>query len=431
MKAIVYEKSIPRFLALKALGARRTAQWSAAGWNALCPVSAREISEKPLPTEEWVRVAPRLSGICGSDLSVICAKGSPYFSPLTSAPFVLGHEVVGTITHLGRDVARCEEADGLAPLSLGDRVILEPALGCRVRGIRPLCAACARRQSALCRNVTRGDISAGIQTGYCRDTGGGWSSNFVAHRSQLFGVPESVSDAAAVLAEPLACVLHGVLRAMPTGDQTALVVGCGSIGLLTIAALRMRGCEARIVAVARHAHQRRQASALGADVVIAAMRHKRKRSCYDEWAATLDAELYFPELGKPTVVGGADVTYDCIGSSDSLDDSIRFTTAGGSTVLIGMPGMPSGIDWTAIWYKELSIYAAYAYGLEKTNGSAAGDGEGVPTCALAIEALETWADRLVELVGEPFELADYRRAIRAAMFTGQSGAIKTVFRIST
>ena len=144
MKAVVFNKSIPRYVALKLLGPKRAARIATGSFRALCPVSMQDVRVPELPTGEWLRVTPTLTGICGSDLGVICCKSSPYLSPLTSTPFVLGHEVVGTITHLGRDVARCEEADGLAPLSLGDRVILEPALGCRVRGIRPLCAASNR-----------------------------------------------------------------------------------------------------------------------------------------------------------------------------------------------------------------------------------------------------------------------------------------------
>ncbi|MEE9295475.1 MAG: zinc-binding dehydrogenase [Phycisphaerae bacterium] len=431
MKAIVFEKSLLRYVALKLLGPKRAARIATARWNALCPVSMRDIPEPKLPTGQWVRVTPRLSGICGSDLSVICSKGSPYLSPLTSTPFVLGHEVVGMVTEIGREVAACEDAGGLPQLSVGDRVVLEPALGCNARGIEPPCPACARRQPALCRNVTRGNVSAGIQTGYCRDTGGGWSGGFVAHRGQVHPVPEGVSDAAAVLAEPFACVMHGVLRAQVRDEHTVLVVGCGSIGLLTIAAIRARGSAARIIAVAKYEHQGSHARALGADAVLAPAGGKDRQQRYRAWAQELGAELYHPEIGKPTVIGGADVTLDCIGSSASIDDSVRFTDAGGQVVLVGMPGIPSNIDWTAIWYKELSLHAAYAYGPEQVDGEAGESDRTVQTWDLAIEAVQSWSEKLVRLVGEPFELSDYRRALHAALFTGVSRSVKTVFRIST
>ncbi len=429
MNAVVFEKSIPRYAALKILGPRRAARIAVSNLLKLCPVSMRDIPEPKLPTREWLRVKPTLSGVCGSDIGVILSKGSPYLSPLTSTPFVLGHEVVGVVTEVGADVARYEDDRDLSRMQVGDRVLLEPALGCEARGIRPRCKPCANEQAALCRNVTRGTLSAGIQTGYCRDTGGGWSSGFVGHRSQLHRVPEGMSDTVAVLTEPLTCVMHGVLRALPPDDGTALVIGCGSIGLLTVAALRAKS-KARIVAVAKHRHQREMAAKLGADVVLHAGSARNIRERYRTWADELNAELHYPEIGKPTVVGGASVTYDCVGSSMSIDDAVRFTDADGHLVLIGMPGIPSNIDWTAIWYKELSVHAAYAYGPEQVIDDA-GKPRRVQTWDLAVEMLSDWGDRLAPLVGEPFALGDYRRAFQAALFTGVSGAAKTVFRIES
>ena len=65
-----------------------------------------------------------------------------------------GHEVVGTLDD-------------------GTRVVIEPALGCKVRGIEPQCPRCAEGRPGLCYNVTDGPIEVGLQTGYCADTGGG------------------------------------------------------------------------------------------------------------------------------------------------------------------------------------------------------------------------------------------------------------------
>jgi threonine dehydrogenase-like Zn-dependent dehydrogenase len=114
-----------------------------------------DVPEPELPARDWVRVSPTLSGICGSDLSAIGGHASLYLDPLTSYPFVPGHEVVGT-------------------LGDGSRVVIEPALGCKVRGIEPPCPRCAEGRPGLCYNVTEGPIEVGLQTGYCADTGGGW-----------------------------------------------------------------------------------------------------------------------------------------------------------------------------------------------------------------------------------------------------------------
>jgi threonine dehydrogenase-like Zn-dependent dehydrogenase len=424
MIGIQFRKSIPRYLAMKAVGP----WWRGASTSALVPISLREMDMPELPSPAWVRVRPILSGICGSDLAAICAKGSAYLSPLTSTPFVLGHEVVGTVTEVG------PRTEGV---SVGERVVVQPALGCCVRGIEPMCPACAANRPALCRNVTRGDVSAGIQTGYCRDTGGGWSESFVAHPSQLYRVPHSMDDEVAVLAEPFACALHGALRVGAAASGTVLVMGCGSIGLLTIAALRAVNEPAdpgggagastekrlRIVAVAKYAHQHDHALRLGADEALMHCSEVGRR--YRLLAEALGAELHRPEIGKPTVVGGADVTFDCVASSASIDDCCRFTRGGGDMVLVGMPSIPRKVDWTSIWYKELSLHAAYAYGAERHDPAAR------TTFEIGLEILSSWGSALRLLVGEPFGLRDYRAALRSALHTGESGSVKTVFRVGS
>src|SRR4029453_3740015 len=171
---------------------------------------------------------------------------------ITSPPFVLGHEVVGEVT------------EDNSSFRAGERVVLEPALGCAVRGIDPPCPYCASGRHALCLHVARGDISPGIQTGFCRDTGGGWSQGtLVAHPSQLHRVPDTLSDEAAVAIEPLACAVHAALGVAPprpvppalgvapTPGDIPLVIGAGSVGLLTVAALRRLTDAGSIICVAK------------------------------------------------------------------------------------------------------------------------------------------------------------------------------------
>jgi threonine dehydrogenase-like Zn-dependent dehydrogenase len=408
MKALVYRKSIPRYVALRLLAVRFPRLCT----SGLSPVALRDIPEPKLPTEQWVRITPRLAGICGSDVATVCAKGSPYLAPMTSMPFVLGHELVGNVSGVGRNV------EGLG---VGDRVVLHPALGCRVRGIDPHCDACRQGRDALCSNVTGGDIAAGIQTGYCRDTGGAFSDSLVAHQSQIYRVPDEIEDRAAVLIEPFACALHAALRVSPEKKDTILVIGCGSIGLLTIAALRATGCRSRILAVARFEHQGQHARDLGADERVGFYGELDKR--YACLAKTLDAKVLSPEFGKPPVIGGADVTFDCIASSQTIDDGLRFTRTRGTFVLVGMPGIPSGVDWTPMWFKELTVHAAYAYGPERYAGGKR------DTFEVAIELMRTWGPRLARLVGSPYELSDYRAAFATAIDTEPNRAVKTVFAI--
>jgi|CXWL01.1.fsa_nt_gi threonine dehydrogenase-like Zn-dependent dehydrogenase len=404
MKALQYRKSVPRYALLKLLGSRMKSLCT----GAASLVSLVDTPEPRLPNEQWVRIAPKLTGICGSDLATICAKGSPYLSPVTSMPFVMGHEVVGTVTHVGSAVTR---------VRVGDRVVLQPALGCTVRGIDPKCAACSKGNAALCCNITRGAISPGIQSGFCRDTGGGFSESLIAHDSQIYKVPPEIPDEAAVLIEPFSCALHAALRVSPEKGQTALVIGCGSIGLLTIAALRAIGCPARIVAVARYDHQRRLAQELGAEEMLDSPRTLFDR--YRLWAKALSAEVHEAQIGKPLVIGGADAVFDCVASSESIDDGVRFARSGGTFALVGMPGIPRGVDWTPIWFKELTVQAAYAYGREDARG-------GKDTFEIAIEMMKDRAPQLAKLVGRPFPLRQYKAAIQQALSTGRSKVVKTV-----
>ena len=85
MLALSYKKSVPRYLLMRA-GAKRV---EGLDTGRLSPLQLEEIPEPEPPTPEWIRVKLLLSGICGSDLGTLSAESSPYFSPLTSPPFVM------------------------------------------------------------------------------------------------------------------------------------------------------------------------------------------------------------------------------------------------------------------------------------------------------------------------------------------------------
>ena len=403
MKAIQYTKSIPRYLVMRHLGKR----WRNLYTSFVSCVHLVDIPEPQLPTPEWVKVRTRLSSICGSDLAIITAKGSPYFSPFTSTPFVLGHEIVGEIAETGAAV------EGFP---VGARVVIEPALSCQVRGITPQCHQCQNLRFANCENITKGDISAGVQTGYCRDTGGGWSEYVLAHQSQLHLVPDDILDETAVLLEPFACALHGVLKTEFNEADEICVIGGGTIGLLTVAALRGLGHRNRILIFAKYPHQQQLALELGADEVLSPNSGRYAAFCELTGAAS-----HQPELGQQVLIGGVDVTFDCIGSSVTIDDALRFTRAGGEVILVGMPGIPKNVDWTSIWYKQLKVEGAYTYGLETHNG------EQIHTFTLGMRLLQKMGPGLRPLVSKPFPLRDYKRAIQTAMNTGKTATVKTAF----
>jgi threonine dehydrogenase-like Zn-dependent dehydrogenase len=287
--------------------------------------------------------------------------------------------------------------------------VLEPVLRCAARGIDPPCPECAAGDTNRCRNVAYGHLDPGLQTGYCAETGGGWGLALVAHESQLHPVPDGFTDEAAVMVEPTACAVHGALAGGSAG--TAVVIGAGTLGLCTIAALaRFRPELETIIAVAKHPEQRRLASEFGATIVAEP----------DELRRTVRRRTGSLVLDSGQLTGGAGTVFDCVGSSASLADGLAVVEPGGTIVLLGMPGEVR-VDLTGLWQREISITGAYAYGTERLTGAT------VPrrTFDLAFELVE--AAGLERLVSAVYPLDRFKEAIEHAGNAGRRGAVKVAF----
>lgn len=413
MKAIRFHVSIPRYALGRALeGIAPPVLWSGAS----CTV-AEDVPEPALPNDEWVKIKTRYGGICGTDLGAIHLETSPYYSSLNSFPFTFGHENVGRIAQVG---ARAGD------WQVGERVVVEPILWCRPRGFADLCRFCARGEINLCERVTAGVIAPGILIGSCRDTGGSWGEYFVAHSSQLYRVPDTVSDENALLIEPFAVGLHAALCGAPRDEDTVLIVGAGVISLLTLAALRYIGSRAHILVIARYDFQAEAVRRLGASEII--------RGRGDYWAEIAErtgGQLLKPILGKRVLMGGgADISFEGVGSDAALDDALRLTRHGGRVVVVGVPGITQGVDWTAIFAKELQVNASYIY-----NRAEPFRGGKRSAFALALEWMARGDPALNSgkpldlgwLVTHRFKLADYAEAFELLEKRGASRAIKAVF----
>ncbi len=215
---------------------------------------------RPLPGPDWARVTVTGGGICGSDLHLFnpTTGPTPLLMPYVALPMELGHEISGVVQEAGPD----------CPLPVGTRVAVDPVLGCVARGIEPLCPPCEAGATASCHQLGSHRTAAGFMLGYTNDLGGGWSDEVLAHTTMLHPVPEAVPDAAAVLHEPLSIAVHGLLRRPPATGDAVLVVGAGVIGLCVTAALRALFPDSPVTVVARHAHQKAAALALGASHVV-------------------------------------------------------------------------------------------------------------------------------------------------------------------
>lgn len=382
-RALEMFRSVPRYVASRAgpssMGGR------------LAPLRLVHREPRP-PGDGWVRVRPLVAGICGSDLAALSGKTSFYFSALVSMPFVPGHEVVGELL---------DDADGL---SAGRRVVLDPVLACATRGIASRCGPCAEGEPQLCERVTGGHVRAGLQTGYCADTGGGWGGMLVAHRSQLHLVPDDASATDAVMIEPAACAIHAVRRAGVPRDASVLVVGAGTVGLLTLLALRRFTEAGRVQVVAKHARQAELAQSWGAtDVVPIA----------DALGAVRRARAAFkvhPERSSPFLLGGVDVAFDCGGSTSSLDVALRSTRGQGRVVLAAMP---AGADLSPAWFRELEVVGAYS-----------GAGSFPEATELAAEM------QLGRMVSATYSLDRWRDALAHAFSSGRLGAVKVAFDLA-
>lgn len=385
MKALQIERSLTRFAA-----ARAASSWHPAAGGRVGLVRLVDLDPPALPGPDWRRLRPRLAGICGSDLATIDGRTSRWFEPLVSFPFVPGHEVVA------------DDEDG-------QRVVIEPVLGCRARGLDPPCAACAAGQTNHCRNLTAGHVGPGLQTGYCHDTGGAWSAELVAHHSQIHPVPEALSDQDAVMIEPAACGLHAALAASPPEEGgIAAVIGAGTLGLCVLAALaRYRSGLAAVVAAVKHPEQRRLARELGASVVTEPAELRRAvRRLTGSWL-----------LDGGQLSGGASVTYDCVGSAASLAEALAVTAPGGTIILAGMPGRVTA-DLSPLWQREIRLAGAYTYGPEPLAA-------GRRTFDLAFELVAEAG--LGRLVSASYPLERFGDALEHAAQAGRRGAVKVVF----
>lgn len=396
--ALEYQRSPARYLAARAVTS--TGPGSRLSGMIAGNVAPLRLVNRPapdLPGSGWTRVAPRLSGVCGSDLGLLSGQSSPYLSPMTSMPFVPGHEVVG------------DTLDDLPGLPRGTRVVLDPVLSCRPREVKQ-CRWCASGRESRCDHVTTGALSAGLQTGFCADTGGGWSRQLVAHESRLHPVPDALPDQRAVLVEPLACAVHSVRRVEVPSGASVVVVGAGTVGLLTLLALRELTPAVRIHVVAKHRHQQERALALGATAV-----HPPTRAARALRRATT-ARMHVPERGSRFLLGGADIAFECTGGAAGLDSSLRLVRSGGTVIVSGMPS--GSVDLTPLWYRELQLVGAYASDSGGPDGARSDFAEAVDLVATG--PLDDWVE-------PAYPLARWREALGHAADAGRLGSVKIVF----
>jgi threonine dehydrogenase-like Zn-dependent dehydrogenase len=224
----------------------------------------------------------------------------------------MGHEFVGHVVDRGANVSTVE---------LGARVVVDPDPSCGA------CRNCQRGMPSACLNVRA--------IGVYRDGGLARLCRVPAHA--VFVISEDVPPEMAAIAEPLACVVHGVERSMVKPGDSAVVFGGGSIGCMFAALFHAAGAYPTIVV--EPADRRRElALECGVDAAFSPV----------EWEARAEEVLPF----------GADVVVDAVGSL--FEATLSTVATGGRVVLIGMNSTARAeISQNEITRRGISILGSY------------------------------------------------------------------------
>jgi threonine dehydrogenase-like Zn-dependent dehydrogenase len=378
------------------------------------PMKLVDMDEPTFLRPDWVITKPRLTGICGSDSKQVCmdfgnvgGENNP-MKAFFSLPQVLGHEVVADVVALG------PEAEGL---EVGDRVVLNPWLSCGPRGVEPLCPACQNGDFSLCNNFAVGPLAPGIHIGTSKSGNGGYAELMPAHDSQLFKVPDSVSDELAVFADPFAVSLHAITRHPPTPGGKVMVYGAGALGTCATAILSALYPDVEVLVVARFEAQAAMARKLGATVIG----HTPATRVIEEAAAWSGGVLQDSDGLPMAYPGGIDVVYDTIGKQETFEVGARVCKARGTLVKAGVHGATFWED-TPLYFKELSFAGSNAFGFETVDGVRK---HGIDHY---LELVDSGKVDLTGMLTHRFPLDDsWRDAFVALATQDDSGAIKVAY----
>jgi (R,R)-butanediol dehydrogenase / meso-butanediol dehydrogenase / diacetyl reductase len=308
-----------------------------------------ELTESPLMPGQ-ARVAVRYCGICGSDL-----HWRTHF-PLGT---VMGHEVAGRI---------CELASDVAGWQLGERVVILPADACGS------CRSCKAGNPHIC-----SQRPFGIGGPRAR---GGYADRVVVRASMLVKIPDTLPDLGAVLVEPLAVGLHGALVARVPPDAPVAVMGAGTIGLMTVLALRALGCR-RIVAIEPNPARRALVEKLGLVAVDPRLQGTGVAEALGEAPAFL---------------------FECAGHDAALTTAVRLIAPRGRIVLLSAPSGAVPLPQWDLISKEAEIVSAIFYRREEFER--------------AVQMLDSGAVPIDALPVSVFALATAPQALRELLMPG-------------
>ncbi len=277
-----------------------------------------EVREAEMPDcpAGYVRIKVEYCGVCGSDVHFY-SFGEPAFPDVY--PFIPGHEFAGRVVEVG---------EGVTKLKLGDRVAVEPGIFCGK------CEWCKKGKYNLCEHVKF--LSAPRAHGAMRE--------YVSHPADLcFKLPDNMSSMEGALVEPLAVGLNSVLKSGIQMGQTAVVLGSGCIGLVTIMALKAAGVT---------------------DITVCDLFDIRLQKALEVGAArVINSGEVDPiaEVLKCTGGIGADYVYETAGNRVTAAQSIDMAKRGGIIMQIGNVVGETSLNLQKLVDKELTIQTNFRY----------------------------------------------------------------------
>lgn len=280
----------------------------------------------PTPGPREVRVRVTRVGVCGSDVHYYThGRIGPF---VVDGPLVLGHEVSGVVDAVG---------DGVTRVKPGDRVALEPGVPCR------RCAYCHAGAYNLCPDMTfmatppvDGALTEAVL----------WPDDFV------YPVPDTVSDDAAALLEPLAVGLWAARKGEVRPGHSVAVLGAGPVGCTTVMAARAAGATT-IIAVDLEDFRLDLARQVGATHTI--------NACHED-ALTVIRELCAARDHLPSSHAGVDVAFETAGSLPTTRLTLAAPKPGGTAVLVGLPPDPEvSLDIVSAASREVTLRGVFRY----------------------------------------------------------------------
>jgi len=271
----------------------------------------------PSPTAGEVLLRMTYSSICQTDIEIW--KRGGIGGGEWSQPRIQGHEAAGIVAGLGK---------GVTTLKVGDRVAVENVRTCG------LCFFCRRGQSQLCEH--------GRNFGFTDH--GGLAELAVWPASLCIKLPDSISNEEAPLAEPTSVAVHAVTNSGVQVGDTAAVIGCGVVGLVTLQVLQAAG--ARVVAIDPRPDSRALATRLGA-------------------MAALDPVKDEPSKLLPDLTNGfgPDVVIETAGATGTALNAAQWVRRGGKAVIVGFAAEPQELSFSRAFMGEKVVMGSSGTGI--------------------------------------------------------------------